>query len=177
MASRFIGMGQYIAPEGMSLFDCGLDLGHRELQAVERIEGRGDAARHHDLDRVTTQAHLFAHCAAHLIDAIDLFAQMDHGIAAEAGILITGACAIVVVTAGGAERATGDEHPRARQQALIDGRFESPVGTASITHRGEAAIEHLAHPHRGPRRVQGEREFPRAGGYTLPSACCAHGSR
>src|SRR3546814_2310828 len=61
-----VGMGADIASEGMRLLDRRLHLARRELHAVERIEGRGDAPRHHDLHVVAALAHLLADRLAHL---------------------------------------------------------------------------------------------------------------
>ena len=57
---RRIGVGADVAAEGLRLLDGRGDLGRAELQAVERIVGGGDAARHHDLDVVGALAHLLA---------------------------------------------------------------------------------------------------------------------
>ena len=67
---RRVGVGTDIAAEGVRLLDGGRHLADRELQAVERIVGRGDAAGHHDLDLVAALAHLLAHRTAHLGDAV-----------------------------------------------------------------------------------------------------------
>jgi hypothetical protein len=54
---RRVGVRTDIAAKGVRFLHGGLHLADRELQAVERIVGRGDAAGHHDLDLVATLAH------------------------------------------------------------------------------------------------------------------------
>src|SRR6266851_44463 len=49
-----------IATESLCFFHGRSDLARRELQAVERIVGRCDAAGHHDLHLVASLTHLLA---------------------------------------------------------------------------------------------------------------------
>ena len=67
---RRIGVGTDIAAKGVRLLHGRLHLVHRELQAIERIVGRGDAAGHHDLHLVAALAHFLAHRAADFGNAI-----------------------------------------------------------------------------------------------------------
>ena len=79
---RRIGVRTDIAAKGVRLLHGGLHLADRELQAVERIVGRGDAAGHHDLDLVATLAHFLAHRAADFGDAIRDAHGERHSVAA-----------------------------------------------------------------------------------------------
>ena len=67
---RRIGVRADIAAEGVRFLHGRLHLADRELQAVERVIGRGDAAGHHDLDLVAALAHFLAHRTADLGDAV-----------------------------------------------------------------------------------------------------------
>ena len=80
-----VGMGQHVAAEGLGLVGRRGDLGLGELQRIERIVGRGDAARAHDLHLVRALAHLLAHQLAHLVGAVGDRHAVDHGVAAAAG--------------------------------------------------------------------------------------------
>ena len=113
-----------IAAEGVRLLDGGRHLLERELQAVERIVGRGDAARHHDLDLVAALAHLLAHRLAHLGDAVGDAHGERQGVAAMAARAEIGAAAAVAVAAGGAD---------ARLPAMNSrGPGNSPLSVASF---------------------------------------------
>ncbi len=67
---RGIGMGADVAAEGGCLFHGGGNFAIRELQAVERIVGRRNAAGHHDLHMVGALAHLLARGFADFVNAI-----------------------------------------------------------------------------------------------------------
>src|SRR5450759_4916484 len=67
---RRIGVSTDIAAEGVRLLHGSHHFVYRELQAIERIVGRGDAAGHHDLHMVATLAHFLAHRAADFGNAI-----------------------------------------------------------------------------------------------------------
>ena len=152
-----IGVGEDVAAEGLGLLHSGLDLGNRELQAVERVERRGDAAGNHDLHMVAALAHLLAHDLAHLIDTVDVLPQEGLAIAAGAGVARVGARAAVGMSAGRPERASGNEQARAADQPLLDRRLHAPIGAAGVAHGGEAAVEHLADALGGARRRQCQR--------------------
>ena len=107
------------APAG-GFVDRGLDLVDAELQALQRIELRGDTAGHHDLDVVGTLAQLVADGLDHVRHAVgDARSPGEAGTtgAEHAGL---GAQAEVAVAAGLAERLAGDEQPRALEQSLLD---------------------------------------------------------
>ena len=65
-----IGVGADVAAEGGGLLHRGADFAIGELQAVERIVGRGDAAGHHDLHMVGALAHLLARGLADFVGAV-----------------------------------------------------------------------------------------------------------
>ena len=141
-----VGMRQHIAAEVLRLVGCGRDLGFRILQAVERIVGRGDAARAHDLDLVGALAHLLAHAGADGIRAVGDGHDIDHGVAAAAGsALVVGAAARIGMAAGRADRLAGNEQPRSGNKPRLDGGLDAPVGAAGVAHGRETAIDHAAH--------------------------------
>ena len=153
-----VGVGQHVAAEGLGLVGRRGDLGLGELQGIERIVGRGDAARAHDLHLVGALAHLLAHQLAHLVGAVGDRHAVDHGVAAAAGRAgDVGAAARIAVAAGRADGAAGDEEARAGDQAGLDGGLDAPVGAAGVAHRGEAAVDHALHQVGRPRRQQGQR--------------------
>ena len=65
--------------------------------------------------------------------------------------------AAFAVAAGLAERLTGDEQPRAFEQALFHRGLDAVVGTAGVAQRGEAAMQHGAHRDRAFRGEQCQR--------------------
>ena len=143
---RRIGVGQHVAAEGLGLVGRGGDLGLGELQRIERIVGRGDAARAHDLHLVGALAHLLAHRLAHLVGAVgDGHGCRPWRCSSRTRRAVVGAAARIAVAAGRADGAAGDEQPRARDQAGLDGGLDAPVGAAGVAHRGEAAIDHALH--------------------------------
>ncbi len=147
-----------VAAEGLRLLDRGGHLARAVLQAVERVVGRRDTARHHDLDLVGALAHLFAHGAAHLVGPVGQRQREGHGIAAAARRRAVGAPARVAVAARGADGAPGDEQARAGQEPALDRRLDAPVGPARVAHGGEAAVDHAAHQRRGARGHERERD-------------------
>ena len=152
-----VGVGQHVAAEGLRLLDGGGDLLLGELQRFQRVVGRGDTARDHQLHLVGALAHLLAGGLPYRVGPVGDAANEDHAVATQAGWPDIGAPVAVVVAAGRADRAAGDEEARARDQARFDGRLGAPVGAAGIAHRGEAAIEHAFQPAGRARHHQGER--------------------
>ena len=140
-----IGMGADIAAEGMGLFHCRTGFFHAELQAGQRIIGRGDTARHHDLDLVGTLPHLFARRTAHLGDTIRHIHSIGHGVAAMAAQAVIGSAARVRMPACRADRLTGNKQARAGHIMAIHRLLDPPIGTAGITHAGKAAVDHALH--------------------------------
>src|SRR3954469_3813173 len=61
------------------------------------------------------------------------------------------------MAARGADGAAGNEQPRPRQQPLVGGLLQAPIGAAGVPHAGEAAVEHLVHQTGGARRHQRQR--------------------
>src|SRR5206468_11211247 len=100
---------------GVRLLHGSLDFADRELQAVERIVGRGDAAGHHDLDLIATLAHFLAYRAADLGDAVGDAHRKRHGVAAMTARTKISAASGIAVAAGRPDGAAGDEQPRPRQ--------------------------------------------------------------
>ena len=154
---RRIGVSTDIAAKGVRLLHGRLDLADRELQAVERIVGRSDAAGHHDLHLVAALAHFLAHRAADLGNAVGDAHGERHGVAAMTAHAEVGAAAAVAMAAGRADRASGDEQPRSRQQPFVGRFLQAPIGAAGVAHAGEAAVEHPAHQLGGARRHQRQR--------------------
>ncbi len=155
---RCIGVGADIAAEGVRLLHRRRHLAFRELQAVERIVGRSDAAGHHDLHLVAALAHFLAHRAADFGNAIRDSHGERQGVAALTAHAKVGAAAAVAVASGRTDRASGDEQPRPRQQPFFRRFLQAPIGAAGVTHAGKAAVEHPAHQLGGARRHQRQRD-------------------
>ena len=143
---RRIGVGADVAAESMRLLHRRLHLGYRELQAVERVVGRGHAARHHDLDVVGALPHLLARGLAHLIGTVGRRRLELQAVAADARSAHVRSPAAVGVAASRPDRLAGDEHARPDEMPRLDGRLDAPVASARIAHRREAAIDHGPQP-------------------------------
>ena len=65
-----VGVRADVGAPACRFLDRGLDLVHPELQALQRIGVRGDAARDHDLDLVGALAQLVAHRPQHFGHAV-----------------------------------------------------------------------------------------------------------
>ncbi len=153
-----IGMGADIGLPGLRLADRGADLLQGELQAVERIVGRGDAARDHELDVVGALAQLVAHRTQHLRHAVDDARDQRDAAAAGADVARIRPAAPVAVAAGLGDALPGDEQARPDEMPRLDRLADAPIGAADVAHRGEAAIEHRPHQRRRARRHQGQRD-------------------
>ena len=153
---RRVGVRAHVAAEGLRLLDGGPRLGRGVLEAVERVEGRGHAARHHDLDLVGALSHLLARGPADLVGPVGQLEREGHGVAAAARRVAVGAPARVAVAARRADGAAGDEEPRPGQEALLHRRLDPPVRAAGVADGREAAVDHAAHEHGGARGHQRE---------------------
>ena len=151
-------MGADVAAECPRLLDRGLDLGYRELKAVERIVGRGDTARHHDLHLVAALPHFLADRLLHLRDAVGQAHGEGERVAAVAAHARIGPPAAIAVPAGRAERLAGDEQPGTRAKPLLDRGLDPPVGAAGVAYGREAALQHAAHQVHCACRHQGQRD-------------------
>ena len=154
-----IGVGTDVAPEGVCFLDGRGYLSWRELETVERIVGRGDTTRHHDLDVIAALPHLLARRLAHLVGAIRYLHGENHGIAAIAATAAVRAPATVAVPAGRADGAAGNEQPWAGHDPLLNRCLQSPVGAARVPHGRKPTIERGPHKVNGPRRHQRQRDI------------------
>ena len=139
---RGVGVAGDVQVGRLGLLDGGADLLDGELDAVDPVGGRGDAAAEHELDVVRAAADLLARGAAHLGHAVADPAAHGHGVGrlerhAPAG-------ALVGVAAGLGERLAAEDEARPGEQPLLDGLGEAPIGAADVAHGGEAALEHPA---------------------------------
>ena len=133
-------MGHHVGAPGRRLLHADADLLVGVLIHPEGIGRREHAARHHHLDLVSALAKLLPHYLSHLIDAVGHL-RGDPVIAGAAAGLEAGLVAHVAVAAGLAYGPAGEQHPGARDQALLHGEREPQVGAPRIAHRGEAPPE------------------------------------
>ena len=155
---RRVGVGADIAAEGGCFLHRRADFAFGELQAVERIVGRGDAAGHHDLHMVGALAHLLARGLADFIGAVGDGGFELQAVAAGAFAAHVGAPARIRMTARRADRLAGDIKPWTRDMSGFDRRLDAPVGPSGVADGGETAIEHGAQPARRARGDQGQRQ-------------------
>jgi hypothetical protein len=150
-ANRFrcIGMGQDIGMPRPRLLDDGAHLVIAVLQVPDRVVGRGDPARRHDLDLGRALAQLVARRAAAFVHAV--------GDSREARAILTAGAADdrassrpqIAMAAGLAQRLPGRKQPRPADEPLRHRLGESAIGAAGVPHAGEPAREHaLEHPTR-----------------------------
>ena len=151
--ARRIGMGHRVQVGGLGLLAGGAQLVDRELRAFERIGRAGDAAAGHDLDLVGAVAHLLAHRAPHLADAVgDRADQAQPGAGAEHLARAHALGPHVGMAAGLADREAGDEQPRALEQPARHRLLQPEIGARRIAHRREAAVQHALHDRAGAAR-------------------------
>src|SRR3546814_6786157 len=123
--------------------DDGADLILTILVHPDRVGGRGDAARSHDLDTMRPSAELLACCLETFIDTV-----RDHGdgveVAARAVAVIVPALAHlaqIAVAACHRQDFARIEEPRRPKQPVLDCAPQAPVATAAISYCREARSE------------------------------------
>lgn len=154
---RGVGMGQHIGVARGGLGDDGADLVLAVAQGIDRVGGRGHAARGHDLDLVGPHLQFFAGGLAHRVHAIDHPADHANARAVGAdhvGCDVVGASAAVGMAAGLAQRTARDEQPRPLGQARLNRLLERMAGTARVAHGGEAAAQHATQDRQAAQRRQ-----------------------
>ena len=142
--ARRVGMRHHIGAGIARLFDRRADLVLAVAEEMNRVVGRGDAARGHDLDLRGALLDFLANGLADRIDAVDDARDRADLGRAGAGLDDVVALAHVAMAAGLRQRASGRKDARPGDHPGAGGLGERPVRAARIAHRREPAIEHAA---------------------------------
>ena len=144
---RLVGveMGGDIGMRVAGLLDDRLDLGARELEDMNRIGRRGDAAIGHDLDEARALPEFVARGLADGFEAVAEAAERAEPIGEIVGGAAVIAAAEVGVAAGLRQGLAADDEARSLDQPQRQGVDQRLGRAAEIAHRGEAAREHAAH--------------------------------
>ena len=140
MAGGGIAVRHHVLAVGVRLADRGGHLLDGELEAVDGVARRHDAARAHQLDLGRAAADLLAGGAADGIDAV-----ADLGLRDEAGddrrLVVAPARALVPVAAALRQERAGRQDARAGDLAALDGGGERCIEAAGVAHGREPLVE------------------------------------
>src|SRR5262249_6195374 len=139
-----VGVGTDVFAPVVGLLAVRLDLVGAELEALQRVVGRGHAAGDHELDVVGALPQLLAHRLEHLRHAVDDWRQVVQAGATGACDRALGPAPEVAVAAGLAHGPAGDEQAWPVHQPVVDRGLHAEVAAGGVAHGGEAAHQHGA---------------------------------